>query len=108
VIVAQTLYAAVLDRLSEFGTLKAIGAAELQIHGVILSQALLLAMLGSALGLVCVSVVQAFCTSPRAPINIPWTVAAGSCALVVVICLGSSLLPYLRIRDIDPAMVLQG
>ncbi len=108
VIVAQTLYASVLDRISEFGTLKAIGADERQIYSVILSQALLLAMLGSAVGLMCVAVVQSVCTSPRAPIAIPWYVAAGSCLLVTCICLVSSLLPYLRIRKIDAAMVLQG
>ena len=108
VIVAQTLYASVLDRISEFGTLKAIGAAERQIYSVILSQALLLALLGSAAGLMCVTVVQSICTSPRAPIAIPWYVAAGSCLLVTGICLISSLLPYLRIRKIDAAMVLQG
>lgn len=107
VIVAQTLYASVLDRLTEFGTLKAIGAIEGQIYSVILSQALLLATVGSAFGLVCVATVQALFNSPRAPIMIPWYVAAGSCLLVTVICLMSSLLPYLRVRRIDAAMVLQ-
>lgn len=108
VIVAQTLYASVLDRISEFGTLKAIGAAERQIYSVILSQALLLAALGSAAGLICVAVVQTSCSSPRAPISIPWYVAAGSCLLVTAICLVSSLLPYRRVCKIDAAMVLQG
>ncbi len=108
VIVAQTLYASVLDRISEFGTLKAIGASERQIYSIILSQALLLALLGSAIGLLCVAIVQSLCTTPRAPIAIPWYVAAGSCLLVTCICLVSSLLPYLRIRKIDAAMVLQG
>lgn len=108
VIVAQTLYASVLDRLSEFGTLKAIGASEQQIYSTILSQALLLAAVGSLFGLLCVAVVQSICSSPRAPISIPWYVAAGSCVLVTGICLISSLLPYLRIRKIDAGMVLQG
>jgi len=108
VIVAQTLYASVLDRINEFGTLKAIGATEHQIYSIILSQALLLAALGSTAGLICVAAVQSLCSSPRAPISIPWYMAAGSCVLVTVICLVSSLLPYLRVRKIDAAMVLQG
>jgi putative ABC transport system permease protein len=107
VIVAQTLYASVLDRLSEFGTLKAIGAHERQIHAIILSQAILLALVGSTIGLGCVTLVQQAMTTPRATIIIPWYVAMGSCLLVTVICLFSSLLPYLRVRSIDPAMVLQ-
>jgi putative ABC transport system permease protein len=107
-IVGQTLYASVLDRLAEFATLKAIGAAERQIHGVVVTQALLLALVGSALGLVAVAFIQAGFSSPRAPIVLPWFVTGGSCLLVIGICLASSLLPYLRIRTIDPAMVMQG
>jgi putative ABC transport system permease protein len=107
-IVAQTLYASVLDRLTDFGTLKAIGAAERQIYAIVLGQALALALVGTALGLICVAMVQAAFSSPRAPIDVPWLVSGGSGVLVTAICLTSSLLPYWRIRAIDPAMVLQG
>jgi putative ABC transport system permease protein len=107
IIVGQTLYASVLDRLNEFGTLKAIGAHESQIRALILQQALTLAFVGSTLGLVCVVAIQASFSSSRAPIMIPWFVALGSCVIVTAVCLASSLMPYLRIRAIDPAMVLQ-
>jgi putative ABC transport system permease protein len=108
VIVAQTLYASVLDRLSEIGALKAIGARESQILSLILRQALVLAMVGAALGMCVVAAVQAGFSTPRAPIAIPWYMAAGSCVLITMICLVSSLLPYVRVQRIDPAMVLQG
>jgi len=93
--------------LTDFGTLKAIGAAERQIYGIVLGQALVLALVGSAIGLVCVTLVQQACSSPRARIDVPWLVSGCSCLLVTAICLSSSLLPYWRIRAIDPAMVLQ-
>lgn len=108
VIVGQTLYASVLDRLVEFGALKAIGAHERQIRTIILLQSLSLATVGSAIGLVCVLVVQTLLDTPRAPIAIPWFVSVGSCLIVTGVCLLSSLLPYWRIRKIDPAMVLLG
>jgi putative ABC transport system permease protein len=108
VIVAQTLYASVLDRISEIGALKAIGARESQIMGLILRQAIILALAGATVGMLLVAGVQALFTSPRAPISIPWEIAAGSCGLIAVICLFASLLPYLRVQRIDPAMVLQG
>lgn len=108
VIVGQTLYASVLDRLSEFGTLKAIGARERQIYGIIVRQALVLAGLGGALGLLLTNIVQGAFSTPRATIAIPWYLSLGSLVLVTGICLFSSLLPYVRIRKIDPAMVLQG
>ncbi|MCC6493256.1 MAG: FtsX-like permease family protein [Pirellulales bacterium] len=107
VVVAETLYASVLDRLSEFGALKAIGAAERQIYGIVFSQAFLLAAMGSAVGLALVALIQASFSTPRAPIAVPWFVSIGSCLLVSAICFVSSALPYLRIRQVDPAMVLQ-
>ena len=107
IIVGQTLYASVLDRIVEFGTLKAIGAHESQVRAVILFQALSLAVVGSAAGLLCVLVVQRMFSTPRAPITIPWYVSLGSCLIVAAVCLVSSLLPYWRVRSIDPAMVLQ-
>jgi putative ABC transport system permease protein len=107
IIVGQTMYASVLDRLVEFGTLKAIGAQEWQVRAVILQQALSLAVVGSAAGLLCVLAVQGAFSTPRAPITIPWYVALASCLVVTAVCLAASLLPYLRVRAIDPAMVLQ-
>jgi putative ABC transport system permease protein len=107
VIVAQTLYASVLDRIADFGALKAIGAEERQVQGIILQQALSLALAGSMLGLVSVTIVQQVLSTPRAPIAIPWYVSLGSCVVVTVVCLVASMLPYWRVRGIDPAIVLQ-
>jgi putative ABC transport system permease protein len=106
IIVGQTLYASVLDRLTEFGTLKAIGAEERQVRAVILHQALSLAVVGSTIGLLTVLAVQYALSTPRAPITIPWFVSLASCVIVTAVCLVSALLPYFRIRKIDPAMVL--
>jgi putative ABC transport system permease protein len=107
VMVAETLYALVLDRLSEFATLKAIGAKERQVYQILMLQALIMAAAGAVVGLAVVALVQQLFSTPRAPILVPWWLSLGSCLLVVVICLISSLLPYLRIRKLDPQMVLQ-
>lgn len=107
VMVAQTLYAMILDRLEEYGTLKAIGATEGQIYSVLFSQAMTLAVAGSVLGIFCVAGIHYFYNTPRAPMLIPWWLSVGSCALVTSICLFASVLPYLRIRRVDPLMVLQ-
>jgi putative ABC transport system permease protein len=107
IIVAQTLYASVLDRVVDFGALKAIGAKESQVRGVILQQAMSLAIVGSMLGLVCVLFVQRLIRTPQAPITIPWYISLGSCFMVTAVCLVASLLPYWRVRSVDPAMVLQ-
>ena len=59
------------------------------------------------LGLACVAGIQYAFSEPRAPIVVPWWLSLGSCVLVSVICLIAAVLPYLRIRKIDPMMVLQ-
>lgn len=107
VMVAQTLYALVLDRLEEYGTLKAIGASERQIYSLLLVQALTMSAAGSGVGLALVLVIQGAFSTPKAPIVIPAWLSLGSCALVAVICLTSSLLPYWRVRKVDPLIVLQ-
>ncbi len=106
VMVAQTLYAMVLDRLGEFGTLKAIGAREGQIYSILLVQATAMAMAGSVLGLVLVLGIQHVFSTPQAPIVIPLALSLASCVLVLLICWLSSWLPYHRIRKVDPLMVL--
>jgi putative ABC transport system permease protein len=107
VMVAQTLYALVLDRLGEFGTLKAIGATEWQAFSLLLAQALCMAVVGSLVGLVLVAGIQRVWNSPKAPIIVPWWLSLGSCLLVTAICLVAAVLPYVRIRKVDPLMVLQ-
>ncbi len=107
VMVAQTLYALVLDRLSEFGLLKALGANERQLCRILLLQAAVMALLGSLAGMLLVAAIQHGFSTPVALILVPWWLSAGSCALVTGICLVASLLPYLRIRRVDPLMVLQ-
>ncbi len=107
VMVGQTLYAMVLDRLEEFGTLKALGANEGQIYSMLLVQAFTMTVVGSAIGLGLVAFIQDACSSPKAPIVIPAWLSLGSCCLVLAICLIASLLPYMRVRKVDPLTVLQ-
>ena len=107
IIVAQTLYTIVLDRLQDFGTLKAIGAKEWQLQFVLLAQAMIMAIIGSVIGITLVCVLQQAFSTPRAPIVIPFWLSWGSCVLVVGICLAASLLPYRKVQRVDPLMVLQ-
>ncbi len=108
VMVAETLYALVLDRLTEFGTLKAIGAQESQVFAILISHAVIMAIVGSVIGTWTVGLIQLYFSTPRAPILIPLWLSLGSCGLVLCICLISVALPYLRIRKVDPLLVLQG
>jgi putative ABC transport system permease protein len=107
-VVAQTLYASVMERLKEFGTLKALGADDRCIARFLMAQALGNAVLGSALGLAAAVALGLTMTNPRAPVVLTWQVGCLSVVLVGGVCLLAAWLPYWRIRQIDPASVLRG
>jgi putative ABC transport system permease protein len=106
-VVAQTLYATVAERVKEFAMLKALGAADRSISRLLLAQALGNAMIGSVLGLMTAFALGRLLTSPRAPVELTKEVAAASVLLTVLVCLVGAVLPYWRIRGIDPAGVLR-
>jgi putative ABC transport system permease protein len=108
VMVAQSLYALTLDHLGDYAVLKAIGAEEKQIYGVVMMQALAIAVLGTISGIALAFLIATVADTPTAPIRIPlWLVSAGV-VMNLVLCLVSSILPFRRIRRVDPATVLQG
>ncbi|XZE54266.1 ABC transporter permease [Planctomycetaceae bacterium SH139] len=108
VMVAQTLYAMVLDRISEFATLKAIGMTEREIMLLLVAQSSLVAAAGISIGLALAWCMGWLLSTPRATIEIPLGLYLSSAGLVFGICLAASALPYLRIRRVDPHTVLQG
>ena len=106
-VVAQTLYSSVTERVKEFGTLKAMGAADRCISRFLLAQALGNALLGSAAGLVVAVVLGNLIGTERAPVILQGDVAAASAVVITVVCVLAAWLPYWRIRNIDPASVLR-
>jgi len=106
-VVAQTLYSSVTERVKEFGTLKAMGAADRCISRFLLAQALGNAFLGSAAGLVVAVVLGNLIGTERAPVILHGDVAAASAVVITVVCVVAAWLPYWRIRNIDPASVLR-
>jgi putative ABC transport system permease protein len=107
VMVAQTLYASVAERVKEYGTLKALGASDGCMARFLIVQALGNAVLGSAAGLLGALVIGSLLDTPRAPVLFRGWVMAGSVLLITLVCLLASWAPYWRIRAIDPASVLR-
>jgi len=108
VVVAQTLYAATMDHIREFGTLKAMGATNGHIYQVILAQAFMSGIAGYAIALGVALLVSKGAESGNAPILIPPLVAAGAVLLALVMCAGASLISIRKATTIDPAMVFRG
>jgi putative ABC transport system permease protein len=108
VIVAQTLYASTTEHLSEFGVVKALGARNSDIYGIIAEQASLAAVLGFGLG---VALTRAL--GPALEwLDMLLILTPTAYALVFlgtqVLCLGASTLSFRKIAGLDPAMVFRG
>ena len=108
VVVAQTIYAATVDHIREFGTLKAMGAANARIYQVILTQAALAGVMGYAVAIMIAEVVSHGSQGGNAPILLPPGMALGTLALAVGMCAGASIISIRKATTIDPAMVFRG
>ena len=108
VVVAQTIYSSTIDHLREFATLKAMGATNRVIHGVIVHQALISAVLGYAIG---ISIAVAICklsADTHLAILLPPEFAAGIFGLTVAMCSSAAVLSIRKATTIDPAVVFKG
>ena len=108
VVVAQTIYSATIDHIREFGTLKAMGARNSHIYRVILSQSLLSALLGYALGISAAKLIVNASEGSNAPILLPPESAAGILLLTILMCIAASVISIRKATTIDPAMVFRG
>ncbi len=108
VVVAQTIYATTTDHIKEFGTLKAMGAANSYVYRVIIEQAAISAVIGYVLGMIVSGFVVRASQSGGAAILLPWQMGAGMFFLTLAMCVGAALVSISKVTRIDPAMVFKG
>lgn len=108
VVVGQILYSSVSDHLKEFGTLKAMGASDGVIYGIILEQALWMAVLGYIPGMaLCFGVAYWAGATQGILILITPLSALGAFGLTVVMCTGSAFFAIQKVTKVDPAIVFK-
>lgn len=108
VVVAQTIYAATIDHIREFGTLKAMGATNGYIYRVIIKQAVISAVIGYGLG-IAISLATVYLNrNGGAAIILPQGVAISMFGLTLLMCIGASIVSINKVTRIDPAMVFKG
>ncbi|HEX4367133.1 MAG TPA: ABC transporter permease [Rhodopila sp.] len=107
VIIAQTLYSSTKDHLNEFATLRAIGSSNLYINKIIVSQAVLSAVIGFALAAGIGLVVVAVTARTALPIVMTPELTAGLFLLTVLMCVTSSAAAVVQVVRIDPARVFR-
>jgi len=103
VIVAQTLYSSTKDHLSEFATLRAIGSSTAYIHKVIISQALLSAVISFTIATVIGLIIVNATAQTALPIVMTPELTLGLFMLTVLMCVTSAIAAIVQVLRIDPA-----
>jgi putative ABC transport system permease protein len=105
-------YLFTLDNLKQFGALKAMGLSNLRIVGMVLVQALVVGVLGYAIGMGLAALFEE--VLERTVTHIPpmmymaWQIPAGTGVAVALIVLGSSIVSLRRVLVLEPAEVFRG
>lgn len=108
VVVAQTIYAATVDHIREYGTLKAMGATNGYIYRVIIKQATIAGLIGYTLAIGAAALVAHGSQQGTTAILLPWPLAAALLALTMVMCICASVVSINKVTRLDPAMVFKG
>ncbi|MGZ3319155.1 MAG: ABC transporter permease, partial [Isosphaeraceae bacterium] len=107
VIVGQTIYSATVEHLREFGTLKAIGASNRYVYGIILKQALINAVIGYGVGLgITLLVVRGYAATGLAMV-LPVTLVVAILGVTIAMCLTASVVSVRKVLQIDPLTVFR-
>jgi len=101
IIVAQTLYAATVERQSEFAVLRAMGASNAYLNSIVLKQALTSGTIGYLMGIsIAAGVVQAAADS-TVSLVLPWQLGVAVGLITLSLCSAASLVAIHRIKTID-------
>ncbi|HLP29156.1 MAG TPA: FtsX-like permease family protein [Candidatus Didemnitutus sp.] len=107
-IIGLTLYSSALDRMRDYGTLKAIGATNGYVRRLILTQALIFAIVGYGIAIALlegfrVGVSQAGLTISYTPV-----ILGGLFLITLFISVGGSLFAIRKVTALEPASVFRG
>ena len=106
-IAGQTFYNFTLDNLKQFGALKAMGATNHRIVGMILLQASLVGLLGYGLGVGLAALFGWRVEGTELAFFTWWPILPVTAGAIVLICVLSSLLSVQRVIRLEPAIVFR-
>lgn len=108
VVVGQILYTGTLQHLREYGTLKAMGASNGSIVGVVLLQALFSAAIGYVVGGGLSFLAREAVAAANLTLVLSKDLLVGTAILTVLMCAFASMLSILKVVRLDPASVFKG
>ena len=106
-IIGLTMYSSALDRLKDYGTLKAIGAGNKYISKLILTQAMLFTIVGFVIGLVLLEGFKIGVAKSGLIFSFSPLVLIGMFSTIGLISLSGASFALSRIRSVEPAAVFR-
>lgn len=108
VIIGLTLYSAAIDRIKDYGTLKAIGATNGYVSRLILTQAFLFALVGYVIGRLLVEGFRLGIAQSGTLFFFPAWFEYALFVITLIISLGGCVFAIRRINSLEPATVFRG
>ena len=106
-IIGLTMYSSALDRLKDYGTLKAIGASNVFIRRLILSQALIFAIVGFAVAYLLLEGFRKGVASSGLIFSFSPLILLSIFSVITLISLGGASFALRRISGVEPAAVFR-
>ena len=106
-IIGLTMYSSALDRLKDYGTLKAIGAGNGYISRLILTQAMVFSIVGFLIGLLLLEVFRRGVATSGLIFSFSPLMLLGMFGTIVLISLSGASFALSRIRSVEPAAVFR-
>ena len=104
----QTFYTFTVENLPQFAMLKAMGAVNRRLVGMILQQAALVGSIGYGMGVGLAAIFGELTRGhSKLVFHMPWQVLVGTGIAIVLVTMLSSLLSILRVLHVEPARVLR-
>lgn len=107
-IIGLTLYSSALDRIKDYGTLKAIGATNSYVRNLILVQACIFALFGFALAFALLMGFKKGVENAGLLINYSATEIFALFIITIFISVGGSFFAIKKINSVEPASVFRG
>jgi len=108
VVVAQTIYAATVDHIREYGTLKAMGASNGYLYRVILKQAIISGCIGYVIGMAISVMAATLSQRSTTAIIVPWWLILSMFGVTLGMCMAASVTSISKVIHLDPALVFKG
>lgn len=106
-VAAQMLYNFTVDNLRHYGAIKAMGATNLVITGMVLAQALTVAVLGYGLGIGVGAVLGKVVEMGGLAFRMPWQIPVFGAVAIILICMLAGALSLARVLRLEPAVVFK-